>query len=130
MIASAALMIALSQHVAITPPRRSAPQSASRRLGVVTRPRLISLPGIARFYPPSSLARREQGTTRLRCTLSVAGTLDDCVVDSSSGFPALDAATFSLAAHARYEPMLVDGKAVAETVILPVRWKLDDTDPG
>lgn len=97
---------------------------APQHRGDVTIPRLIFLPNISAHYPVESLARGDQGTTRLRCTLRITGELSGCALARSSGFPELDAAAFRVAEQARYQPMLVDGKAVDAPVILPVRWQV------
>ncbi len=102
------------------------PGSHPRHKGVITMPRLISMPQLDRLYPAGPKSRGEQGITRLRCTLGITGRLSACTIEASAGFPELDAAAFEVAALARFQPMLADGKAVEEPVILPVRWALAD----
>lgn len=92
----------------------------------VERPNVAFMPDPMGYYPAASRANGEQGLTRLRCILDVTGSLTDCAVEQSSGYPALDAAAFQLAAAARYRPMRVNGAAVRSRVVLPVRWVIAD----
>ena len=105
------------------PPKPLAPAETPAQVDL---PSLISMPDPMRYYPPASMAKDEQGLTQLRCILDVAGSLVDCAVERSSGYPALDAAAFQISAVARYRPMRIDGEAVRSSVILPVRWVIAD----
>lgn len=103
------------------PPAPLAPADAPAE---TERPRLISLPGISEFYPPTALAEAREGVTQLRCVLTPEGRLIECGVHQSSGSADLDTAAFQIAARARYTPMRVSGEAVRASVVLPVRWVL------
>ncbi|HSX54930.1 MAG TPA: TonB family protein [Sphingomonas sp.] len=129
-----ALMVLLLAAQSSNSPVRPAPFPAPRPLqtpaplapadapGQVELPSVAFMPDTMRYYPPASMANGEQGLTRLRCVLDVTGSLIDCALEQSSGYPALDAAAFQLAAAARYRPMRVGGEAVKSRVVLPVRW--------
>lgn len=100
-------------------------QAAAQPLAPADRdrvPRLLSIPPVSEFYPREALATAQQGVTRLRCRLLVAGTLVDCFVQESSGFSALDGAALKLASHARYSPLIENDVARDTDVILPIRW--------
>lgn len=106
---------------------QSVPADApSPQPGVVTPPRQIYMPPVDRFYPAGARSREEQGLTLLRCTLEAIGRLSNCAVHRSSGSAELDQAAFRIAQEALYEPQRIDGKPVAITAILPVRWVLAD----
>jgi TonB family protein len=89
-------------------------------------PGLLYMPPLGRFYPAASKRAGEEGTSQLRCTLRITGTLAACVIARSSGSAALDAAALRLSAWARYSPQIVDRKAVESQVLLPVRWVFAD----
>lgn len=91
---------------------------------VITPPRQLTRIDVSRFYPRDALDAGMEGLTRLGCTLTIAGKLERCGVAGSSGFPALDAAAFRIAAVQLYEPQTIDGVAQEIPVILPVRWKI------
>lgn len=56
-------------------------------------------------YPPSSIRAREEGTTHVKYTANASGRVENCVVTTSSGSPALDRATCSsLTRRGRYKP--------------------------
>jgi len=72
-------------------------------------------------YPPSSLRAGEEGTTRVKYTVSATGRVENCVVTSSSGSSALDRATCSsLTRRGRYTPNAQSSeRTTAYTWVLP-----------
>ena len=116
MIGAVAAALVLSQTLEVVDPGP----------GDIVPPRLRHLPSPDRFYPPASIAAREQGRTVLRCRLVVEGRLKDCVLHESSGFPALDAAALSMAALALYSPLTQNGLPRESVALLPVSWRLGD----
>jgi protein TonB len=76
-------------------------------------------------YPPVSRRLAEQGTLRLRLSITADGTVSDAQLESSSGHKRLDdAAVEWVKAHWRYEPAREGVKAVASTTVAVVTFKL------
>jgi TonB family protein len=71
----------------------SSPSTVARNVGSAPNPRpqdirAYRLPQTV--YPPASLAINEQGTVKLKISLTEQGAMSSVVVESSSGFPRLD----------------------------------------
>lgn len=79
-------------------------------------------------YPAAAIRAEDQGTTRFRLTVSPSGRVTDCAVTSSSGSPALDAATCRLMKQrARFTPARdSSGNATGDTVTNAIRWVLPE----
>jgi protein TonB len=77
-------------------------------------------------YPPSSIRAEEEGTTAIKWTINGQGRVENCVVTSSSGSPALDqAACRALQRRGRYTPATdAAGNPIATTSSRRVVWKL------
>lgn len=76
-------------------------------------------------YPPSKILSEEETTLRLKLTISDSGrvTAVDPVDPADREF--LDAARRYLLAHWRYQPATEDGRAVASSIVVTLRFQLD-----
>jgi protein TonB len=76
-------------------------------------------------YPPSKLITEEEATLRLKLTIDDRGrvTAVDPVGNADRTF--LDAARRYLIAHWRYKPATEDGRAVASSMVITLRFQLD-----
>jgi protein TonB len=77
-------------------------------------------------YPASALRNEEQGTTGFRLTVGPDGRVSNCVVTSSSGSSALDAATCRLMrSRARFTPARDNtGASTTDTVNSRITWRI------
>ena len=77
-------------------------------------------------YPGSDLRLGHQGTASYRLAVSAAGTVENCTITASSGWPGLDAETCRLARQrARFSPALDDGgNAVGGSYAGSVTWRI------
>ena len=77
-------------------------------------------------YPASALRNEEQGTTGFRLTVGPDGRVSNCVVTSSSGSSALDAATCRIMrSRARFTPARDNtGASTADTVNSRITWRI------
>jgi len=76
-------------------------------------------------YPARATVDRLQGTVLLRLGITVDGRVADVEVFTSSGHGVLDAAAVRAVRSWRFAPARRDGRPVAATVRLPVRFVLD-----
>ena len=76
-------------------------------------------------YPKLSKRLKEQGTVILSMLISSQGLIEDISIKESSGYSRLDKAALSAAAKWRYEPATVNGKAIAQTYLMPIEFKLN-----
>jgi protein TonB len=76
-------------------------------------------------YPASKLLSEEEATLRLRLTIDDAGRVVavDPIGPADSAF--LEAARRHLIAHWRYQPATEDGRAVASSMVITLRFELD-----
>ena len=76
-------------------------------------------------YPPSKLITEEEATLRLKLTIDERGrvTAVDAVGNADRAF--LDAARRYLLGHWRYKPATEDGRAVASSMVITLRFQLD-----
>jgi protein TonB len=89
-------------------------------------PRLLTPPSeLKPPYPPSKILSEEEATLRLRLTIDEHGRV--VAVDPVSGADKafLDAARRHLIAHWRYQPATEDGRAVASSMVITLRFQLD-----
>jgi protein TonB len=56
--------------------------------------------------------------------IGVDGKVASASIKQSSGFPRLDEACLRAVKGARFKPATEEGKPVAATVILPIKWQL------
>jgi protein TonB len=76
-------------------------------------------------YPPLSRRLGEQGTLRLKLTITVQGAVADAMVVNSSGHPRLDEAAVSwVKTHWRYQPAMRGATPVPSTADAVVTFKL------
>ncbi len=78
-------------------------------------------------YPPASVRAGEEGRVFVRLSIDKQGSVTDCVVQRSSGFPRLDNATCVLARRSALFTPATDrkGRPVNGTYDVPgVLWKL------
>lgn len=87
-------------------------------------------PGSIRFetcarpeYPEQSLKQNHQGAVTLRFLLSKDGIVERSLVQTSSGYPALDEAALVAISKCRFNPAMVDGKAVQAWTAIQYVWK-------
>ncbi len=76
-------------------------------------------------YPKLSKRLKEQGTVILSMLISAQGRIDAISIQESSGFSRLDQAAMLAAAKWRYEPATINGKAIANTYLMPIEFKLN-----
>ncbi len=76
-------------------------------------------------YPPLDRRLGHEGKVRLRLAIDEQGSVNDAVVEQSSGFGGLDAATIAwVKDHWRYQPATRDGKPIAATAQADVTFRL------
>jgi len=76
-------------------------------------------------YPDSKLLSEEEATLRLRLTISESGRVIAVDPIGAADRIFLDAARRYLIAHWRYQPATEDGRAIASTVVISLRFQLD-----
>lgn len=81
-------------------------------------------PNFDDFYPDASRRAGEEGTCKLKVTISADGRLSDPSIDTSSGFPRIDEACLKIVKGQRMVPAMEDGKPIAVTTLLPIKFKL------
>jgi len=77
-------------------------------------------------YPFSSVRAREQGTVLLRVLVDENGAPQKVEIARSSGHARLDASAREAVSHARFRPVLRDGRAVSVWGIVPIAFRLDN----
>ena len=77
-------------------------------------------------YPASKLASEEEATLRLRLTIDQQGRVTAVDPVGSADRVFLDSARRYLIAHWRYAPATKDGRAIASTLTVTLRFELDD----
>jgi protein TonB len=74
-------------------------------------------------YPEQALKQNHQGTVTLRFLLGPDGVVKRSLIQTSSGYPALDEAALVGLSKCRFNPPLVDGKAVEGWTAIQYVWK-------
>ena len=74
-------------------------------------------------YPKGELEQNHQGTVTLRFLLGSDGVVKQSLIHTSSGYPALDEAALVAISKCRFNPPLVDGKAVEGWTAMQYVWK-------
>lgn len=74
-------------------------------------------------YPEQSLKQDHHGAVTLRFLLSKDGIVKRSLVQTSSGYPALDEAALVAISRCRFNPAMVDGKAVEAWTAVQYVWK-------
>jgi len=78
-------------------------------------------------YPPSELRAGHEGTVYLELYVLPDGRVGEARVKTSSGYPRLDEAAISHVKRTyRLTPAMEDGKPVADWVVLPVVFKIEN----
>lgn len=82
-------------------------------------------------YPPAVLRAGVSGRVKVSLAVDAEGRITDCRVAETSGVPALDARTcVVIAQRGRFYPALdSQGRPIAGTFALPVRWALPGSAP-
>lgn len=130
---------AQAQAAAASPPRPSAtapaassaapgPAPAATPAAVPMGPTLAAAPlnSPQPHYPATARRRGQQGRVVLSVRVSPAGTPEAVVLVASSGVEALDEAARDAVRGWRFRPALDKGVAVAATVEVPVRFRLEE----
>jgi periplasmic protein TonB len=76
-------------------------------------------------YPQSKLLSEEEATLRLKLTISDSGRVISVDPVGAADREFLDAARRYLIAHWRYQPATEDGRAIASSTIITLRFQLD-----
>jgi len=80
-----------------------------------------------RYYPPIAVRLNQQGTTRVRLTVSADGQVTDAKVSGSSGYDSLDQAAVKCVlggSWGGYHPAMQNGQAIAAQTEVAIQWKL------
>lgn len=101
------------------PTRPTGPRVPDRRAHLL--PDLCDEPG----YPALSRSRGEEGRVVLLVDIGPDGVVTAVEVAVSSGHELLDGAAVKAVLLWRFEPALLDGRAVSDRIRLPVRFELD-----
>jgi protein TonB len=77
-------------------------------------------------YPPQSKRLGEEGLCILTITVTESGRVENVILKQSSGFPRLDEAAIKHLQRQgwKFKPAMENGKPVASTLDVPVRWKI------
>jgi protein TonB len=76
-------------------------------------------------YPASKLASEEEATLKLRLTIDDRGHVVAVEPVGYSDREFLDAARRYIIAHWRYDPATEDGRPIATTTVITLRFQLD-----
>ncbi len=124
------LRMMLTAEVGTLPPPASEPAPAPervRRVHIRNASRLGA--ACSDFYPEHSRRAGEQGAVVMLLRISDGGRLAGLLVETSSGYPALDvAAAACVGAHAEFEPQLVGERPIAVWERLRWTWRLAEGD--
>lgn len=77
-------------------------------------------------YPPQSRALEEEGVVKLKVRVSAEGRARTVEMAKSSGFKRLDTAALEAVRQWRFVPAKQDGQAIEDTVIVPLRFTLNE----
>lgn len=77
-------------------------------------------------YPPQSRTLEEEGVVKLKVRVSTEGRALTVEMAKSSGFKRLDTAALEAVRQWRFVPAKQDGQAVEDTVIVPLRFTLNE----
>jgi protein TonB len=76
-------------------------------------------------YPPASMRAHEQGTVMLRVLVDESGVPQRIEIARSSGHTGLDAAARDSVSHARFRPVMRNGRATSAWGIVPIEFRID-----
>lgn len=77
-------------------------------------------------YPAASQRLEEQGTSRIRLLINVAGKVAESGVEKSSGYPRLDEAAIRAFSTCKFTVGTVDGKPEPTWFRINYKWSLED----
>lgn len=80
-----------------------------------------------KYYPPIAVRLNQQGTTRVRITVSADGQVTDAKVSGSSGYDSLDQAAVKCVQSGSwggYHPAMQNGAPIAAQTEVVIQWKL------
>jgi periplasmic protein TonB len=75
-------------------------------------------------YPAGARRLGQQGLAKIRADIDVQGFVVSCQVVASSGYDSLDKAAVQAVQSTRFLPARKNGRTVASSIIIPVRFKL------
>lgn len=81
-------------------------------------------------YPEASVSAREEGVAVVVAEIDTDGHVSEARIDTSSGYPDLDAAALRSIAGWTFKPAMKDGRPVAEWVKQPVDFRLSYSEPS
>jgi protein TonB len=79
---------------------------------------------VAPEYPLAARQAGEEGLVVIHAQVLADGSVADAQVGESSGYERLDDAALAAVRHWRFQPALHDGQAVAQSVDVPIRFRL------
>ncbi len=92
---------------------------------------LIPASAVQPTYPEAERKAGVEGAVLLACTIGADGAVTKLAPEQEvTGHPAFTAAAIAAVKQWRFEPAREDGKAVACTVKIPVKFKLDSDGKG
>ena len=89
-----------------------------------TQLKVLSMPDVNEYYPPSSQRAGEEGRALVKVCVNATGKIESADIQTSSGFPALDQAAVKVAKLAKIKPATLEGKPVSACAPLPVKFAL------
>lgn len=95
--------------------------AASAHAADTTDPSAISAPV---HYPSSAVSARQEGTVVVAAEVGADGRATHVKVDTSSGYPALDAAASQSVSEWSFRPAMHEGKPTARWIRVPVSFRL------
>lgn len=107
----------------VTAPRADKP-SAEGQSGVIFDAAYLRNPPPE--YPPQSRTLEEEGVVKLKVRVSAEGRALTVELAKSSGFKRLDAAALEAVRQWRFVPAKQGGQAIEDTVIVPLRFALNE----
>lgn len=78
-------------------------------------------------YPASARRRGDEGTVYVRLLIGKNGQIASVALHKSSGFDSLDSAALEGVQSWRFSPALKNGEPIEKSVILPVRFQLEES---
>ena len=89
-------------------------------------PRFATPPGLVRPpYPPSKISSEEEATLKLRLSINAAGRVVSVEPVGQADRAFLEAARRHIIARWRYKPATEDGRAIASSTVITLRFELD-----
>lgn len=104
------------------PPTPVEPAPKPRELGVERNAEAIDVP--SPVYPNRSIRLGQQGDVEIAVEVLASGQVGEVVLHKQSRHRLLNQAALSAAKKAHFHPAMLDGVAVASTVILPFEFRL------